>query len=138
MRKGETAAKPGDFLFVTWDGGGNVPPALALGARLARRGHQVRMLGPRTLATRIEAAGLRFRPYLTVPEFDPSRGRALGDQWDWLAPIFGGWEVASDLLREVELERPDVLVVDCLLENALSAAEATPVPPAALPHALLP
>ena len=29
---------PGRILFVTWDGGGNVPPVLALGTRLQARG----------------------------------------------------------------------------------------------------
>ena len=34
-----------DLLFVTWDGGGNVPPATAIARELARRGHTVRFVG---------------------------------------------------------------------------------------------
>ena len=34
-----------DILFVTWDGGGNVPPALGIARELQRRGHAVRFLG---------------------------------------------------------------------------------------------
>ena len=34
-----------DILFVTWDGGGNVPPALGIAAELQARGHAVRVLG---------------------------------------------------------------------------------------------
>ena len=29
-----------DILFVTWDGGGNVPPALGIAGELVSRGHQ--------------------------------------------------------------------------------------------------
>jgi hypothetical protein len=35
----------GRFLIMSWDGGGNAPPAINLGARLVRRGHHVRLLG---------------------------------------------------------------------------------------------
>ena len=34
-----------EILFVTWDGGGNVPPALCIATELATRGHRVRFLG---------------------------------------------------------------------------------------------
>jgi hypothetical protein len=34
-----------ELVFVTWDGGGNVPPALGLAGELVRRGHHVRFLG---------------------------------------------------------------------------------------------
>ena len=39
-----------EILIITWDGGGNVPPALLIGAELRRRGHGVRMLGHAALA----------------------------------------------------------------------------------------
>jgi hypothetical protein len=35
----------GDILFVTWDGGGNVPPAIGIACELQRRGESVRVLG---------------------------------------------------------------------------------------------
>ena len=34
-----------EILIVTWDGGGNVPPALLIGAELQRRGHGVMVRG---------------------------------------------------------------------------------------------
>ena len=33
------------FLFVTWDGGGNFVPALAVAGALAARGHEVAFIG---------------------------------------------------------------------------------------------
>lgn len=34
-----------DVVFVTMDGGGNVPPMLSVAARVAGRGHRVRIVG---------------------------------------------------------------------------------------------
>ena len=53
----------GDILFVTWDGGGNVPPAIGIASELQRRGESVRVLGHEQQRTMIEKAGLRFEPY---------------------------------------------------------------------------
>ena len=33
------------FAFVTWDGGGNVPPAVGIAQELVLRGHEVVFLG---------------------------------------------------------------------------------------------
>ena len=46
------------ILFVTWDGGGNVNPLLALGPRLAARRWDVHAHGPPSLASEA-AAGPR-------------------------------------------------------------------------------
>ena len=46
-----------EIVVVTWDGGGNVPPALAIAAELAARGHGIRVLGHRSQRDAIEAAG---------------------------------------------------------------------------------
>jgi hypothetical protein len=45
-----------EILFVTWDGGGNVPPATGIATELAARGHAVRFLGHQGKAIR-EARG---------------------------------------------------------------------------------
>lgn len=34
-----------NLLFTTWDGGGNVPPALGIAGELQLRGHRVRVMG---------------------------------------------------------------------------------------------
>jgi len=33
-----------DFLLITWQGGGNLPPELGLARRLIQAGHRVRVL----------------------------------------------------------------------------------------------
>src|SRR2546428_11949283 len=56
----------GSILFVTWDGGGNLPPALGIGSELRRRGHTVRFLGHAQQREGIEAAGFRFEAYTSA------------------------------------------------------------------------
>jgi hypothetical protein len=41
-----SASPARQFLFVLWDGGGTVPPELALARRVAARGHSVHILAP--------------------------------------------------------------------------------------------
>mgnify|MGYP000890130134 FL=1 len=64
------ATQPRRFLFVLWDGGGNVPPQLAVARCLATRGHDVRVLAPGVLKQRTENAGATFVPYTRAPEHD--------------------------------------------------------------------
>jgi MGT family glycosyltransferase len=106
--------RPGRFLFVTWDGGGNVTPFIGLGAQLRDRGHAVRVLAGPSLESRMTGIGLDFTPQ-----------RSSG----WLPD-------ASDVLAAVAATRPDALLVDFMLPSALSAAESTGLPTAALVHTL--
>ena len=105
----------GRILFVTWAGGGNVPPVLALADRLRSRGHEVRAMGSASLAARFEARGV---PYLA---------RDVLAEWD-----------QSALAREVRLEAgtADVVVADYMLPGALCGAEASFRPSVALVHTL--
>ena len=58
-----------EILFVTWDGGGNVPPAVGIAAELTARGHAVRFVGhPRQRAT-LEAAGFEVAATHQAREF---------------------------------------------------------------------
>ncbi len=126
----------GRFLFVVWDGGGNVLPALALGRRLARRGHAVRVLAPPALRGRVEEAGCLFRSFERTPAWDPTLGRAFEDQMPFMLRLWLGVEAGEDLLAELDRERADALVVDFMLLGALAAAERTRLPTAALVHTL--
>lgn len=65
------------FLFVTWDGGGNVPPAIGIATELQHRGDTVRFLGQEQQRAAIEGAGLRFEAYSRPPAWSaaaPKRG----------------------------------------------------------------
>src|SRR5437868_8861995 len=98
------------FLIVTWEAGGGVHPALGIGRLLARRGHAVRVLAPRTLRGRVEAAGCEWRPFPAGMEFDPTQGRAAEDQRDFLARTFLGSELPAALTPALGRQRPDALL----------------------------
>jgi UDP:flavonoid glycosyltransferase YjiC (YdhE family) len=129
-----TPDRPGRFLIVTWAGGGNVPPALNLGTRLARDGNVVRVLGTRSIAPAAFAAGVPFAPFRSVPEIPT--GVRLDDDWDLVDRLLNGDAVSQDLIDEAKTLRPDVLVADCMMGAALAAGERLGLPTAVLVHVL--
>jgi UDP:flavonoid glycosyltransferase YjiC (YdhE family) len=106
-----------EILFVTWDGGGNVPPAVGIAAELQRRGHHVRFLGHETQRHAMAASGLAFTAYPTAAPFSsldsnsPPRMMAL----------FSDRKMGNDVLTELEQRPADVVVVDCLLAGVMHA-----------------
>jgi len=119
-------------LIVTWDGGGNVPPALNLGARLARRAHEVRILGWSSTARSAIDAGLTFSS-LSTPQVPP--GRTLDDVWDDLVdPRLHGQPTVEEILAVARTFRPDLLVIDAMMGAAFVAAGRLGLPTVALVH----
>ena len=129
-------ADPGVILLVTWDGGGNVPPILALGRRLAQRGHKVRVLGSASLSDRVTSVGLDFTALSRVPELDRTAGTAIEDQIEAFFVQLTGPELADDVAEALDRHRPDVVVIDCMQMAAFNAAETRAVATVALVHYL--
>src|SRR6476469_5229800 len=65
------------ILFAIVDGGGNIPPQLAVARALHSRGVEVVVLGHRGIRERVEAAGLAFEPFAYGRHFDPTVQRSL-------------------------------------------------------------
>lgn len=124
------------FVVVTWDGGGNVPPMLSLGKRLRQRGHEVRVLSTAALGDRVRHAGLVFRAFEGVPDWDPADGRAVEDHPMVVGAQLVGPEVFEGLFKELEREPADAVVIDYMQASAISAAQAAQVPTALLLHTL--
>jgi UDP:flavonoid glycosyltransferase YjiC (YdhE family) len=119
-----------DHLFVTWDGGGNVPPALGIAAELERRGHRTRFLGHETQRAAISGAGFSFTAYPTAAAFSsadanpPTRMMAL----------FSEKAIGADVLTELDREPADVVVVDCLLAGPMRACAVSGMTYVSLEH----
>lgn len=127
-----------DILFVTWDGGGNVPPALGIGAELRRRGHAVRFLGHPQQRDVIEASGFPFEGYVRARPWSSARQRrGLRSPLD-LASVFSDAGPGEDLVASVGRQPADVVVADCLLFGALEAAERLGLRRVVLMHTFLP
>jgi UDP:flavonoid glycosyltransferase YjiC (YdhE family) len=118
------------ILFVTWDGGGNVPPAIALAHELAGRGHDVRFLGHASQEAALTGAGFEF--------VRPTRARAFSSleansPWAMMS-CFGDSGMGRDLLEEVRRSPVDLVVIDCLMFGAMHAARSAGLRYAVLEH----
>ncbi|MGE0225238.1 MAG: glycosyltransferase [Acetobacteraceae bacterium] len=127
-----------DFLFATWEGGGNIPPALGAVRRLVRRGHRVRVLGDDVTGPEIKAAGGTFVPWRRAPnrpdrrpETDPIRDWEAQDDGAGLVRVLDRITIgpaaayAADTMEELRRHPADVLISSDLLFGPMIAAEAT-------------
>ena len=133
------------ILLCTGDGGGNVPPTVAVARELLRRGHTVRLLaGPyypgaprsKPMETQFSAVGCEvvspeagswakdagaFPDLNAIPErLMMSRTMAL-----WM-PVAVPW--ATHTRDQIESFRPDVVLTDVIMPGAGIAAEAGGIP----------
>lgn len=122
------------ILFVTWDGGGNVPPALGIAAELRRRGEEVRFLGHPQQRAGIEGAGFRFEPYTRARPWSPTARVEGFSGFRAVCALFTDRGMGRDLLAAVDREPADLVVVDCLLTGALAAADRAALRRAVLMH----
>jgi UDP:flavonoid glycosyltransferase YjiC (YdhE family) len=123
------------FLIVTWDGAGNLVSTLAIAHRLAQLGHDVRLLGHQSIDDRCGSHGWSFRPLVHTPDFDSSEPMDLDTELAVLSrELWFNAGVATDLRDELEREPAHVVVADCMLTGALSAAQAAGLPTVALFH----
>ncbi len=107
-----------DILFVTWDGGGNLPPALAIAREMQARGHTVRFLGHPTQGDRLSAAGFEVEENKHAREFSAHEQHSPFS----MMAAFGDRGMGRDLLAAVETRPVDLVVIDCLMFGALDAA----------------
>ena len=126
------------FAFVTWDGGGNVPPAVGIAQGLATRGHDVVFIGYEVQRKRFEERGLPFVALRRSGEFDiyatsdPAQ-RIAG----LMANVWASREHLDDVPDAVAATSSDVLVVDFSMQGALASATQVSVPFAVLAHSAI-
>lgn len=140
----EAMVEPRSFLFVTWEGGGNVPPVLGVARRLAARGHDVTVLTEPCLQDAVEAMGARCVPFTrhfvrqdaAVPLLNDFEARDPLSALDktFTNVMFGPAAiVAEETTHAITARRPDVVVADYLMPGALVVAEAAGMPRATTP-----
>src|SRR4051812_18391667 len=79
-----------DALFVTVDGGGNLPPALGIAREIVRRGGTARFLGHEPQRSLIKQAGFGFTPVRDGRPYDAA-ARAARRMWSG-AGTAGTWD----------------------------------------------
>jgi UDP:flavonoid glycosyltransferase YjiC (YdhE family) len=106
---------------------GHAFPMLALGAALARRGHDVTLETFRRWRSHVESAGMRFVAAPEYPVF-PAEGQPLG-------PYEAAVLAARETRAHIVALRPDAIVADILTLAPALAGELERVPVATLiPH----
>jgi MGT family glycosyltransferase len=123
------------FTFLTWDGGGNLPPAVGIAQELVARGNEVRFLGYLAQRAAIEARGLAFTALPRSGHFNLYGEHAPEERLPaivrhvWACP-----EHLIDIPDALAAHPADVLVVDFLMQGALAQARRTDIPVAVLAH----
>jgi UDP:flavonoid glycosyltransferase YjiC (YdhE family) len=80
--------EPRRFLFVLFEGGGNVPPTLGLAKGLVERGHSVRVMSDPCNQTEVRLAGCEFTPYHRTPHrLDKTAASTLITDYEQNNPI---------------------------------------------------
>jgi len=105
-----------EILFVTWDGGGNVPPALSIAAELTARGHSVRFVGHPGQREALAAAGVDVAPSAHARAFSALESHSPLA----LIATFGDRGLGHDVLEALADRPADVVVVDCLLFGVMA------------------
>lgn len=129
------------ILFAMWDGGGTVPPELAVVRALVARGHEVRVIADAVLADDVRATGATHLPWTTAPQ---RRSHTLEDDfirdWEVHNPLAAFARVrdrffcgpaalfAGDVQAALRADRADVVVSSQMLFGAQIGAEAAGVP----------
>lgn len=136
------------FLFTLWEGGGNVPPQLELARRLARRGHDVRVMSDQCNEADVRAAGCAFVAYTRAPSrHDKSAASTLLKDYEARNPLQAflvfrdqvmigpALAYAQNVLEELRRDPADAVVVnDGLLGPMLAAEQARLSYVVVLPH----
>ncbi len=123
-----------DVLFVTWDGGGNLPPALGLATELTARGHAARFLGHAQQRWTIEAAGFAFAPYTHARSWSSTEPTSSLSGPARIFAMFTDAGPGVDLLEDLTRQPADLVVIDCMSLGALAAAERAGLRRAVLAH----
>jgi UDP:flavonoid glycosyltransferase YjiC (YdhE family) len=124
------------YVIATWDGGGNLVPALGIARTLVRRGHDVRVIGPDMIADRCADVGARFVAWSKGTGWDAMErpDSAEAEVKLMMEVICFSSARAGDLAHELGREPADAVLADCMLFTAIDAALASGTPTATLVH----
>jgi MGT family glycosyltransferase len=128
--------KPLNFLFTTWEGGGNVTPALEVVRKLLARGHRVRVMSEECNRPESEAAGASFRAWRRAPSrLDRSPESQTCRDWAAATPQEGLMSVirdiwcgpalahAQDVMEELQREPADLVITNEGLFGVMAGCE---------------
>jgi len=121
------------FLFLTWSGAGNQPPAVAIANALKTRGHKITFAGYENQRSYFSERHFDFvlleRSARKWRDENRERMFAVKSEAVWASS-----DHLDDVPQLMARDRCDATIVDCLMFGALAAAEKLKLPAAALVH----
>ena len=133
------------YLLATWEGGGVVPPQMALARRLIARGHAVRVLADPSVEASARAAGCEFSSWKRAPhksslaaEDDLLRDWEYKNLFKLFARLLDTFlcgpaaKFAADTIEVLDDHPADVVLADAMLFGVFMAAESAKLPCSAL------
>ncbi len=122
-------------LFVTVDGGGNIPPQLGVARALRLRGADVRFLGQPGIAERVTSAGFPFEPFTTGADFDPLvPGRPLLAMMRDFSRMVVDRGIGRDAVAVARREAVDLVVADTIVAAGIAELVAAGIPTVIFVH----
>jgi MGT family glycosyltransferase len=120
--------------FLTWAGGGNVPPAIGLARALATRGHAVEVWGYEAQRAAIEGRGLAFAALERSGAFDVRAAPPEARVAALMRYVAACPEHLDDVPELLARRGADALVVDCMMMGAIAARARFAAPMIVLVH----
>lgn len=102
-------------LLAIVDGGGNIPPQLAVARALQSRGVEIVVLGHRGIRERVEVAGLAFEPFTGGKHFDPTVQRSLPAIMTAFTRVAADRRLGQCVVEAARRHDVDAVVVDMIL-----------------------
>lgn len=122
------------LVFAVVDGGGNVPPQVAVARELQARGAQVVVVGHHGIRNRVQAAGLVFEPFSGGRHFDPTIRRSLPAIMTDFARMSADRGLGRCVVEAVQRHRADAVVVDMILTGGIREIVNAGIPPIVFVH----
>ncbi|OBK48828.1 glycosyltransferase [Mycobacterium sp. 1081908.1] len=122
------------ILFVTVDGGGNIPPQLAIARALKHRGAQVSFLGHEGVREQVEAAGFAFEPFRAGHHFDPTVRRSLLALMADFAKTSMDRQLGRCAVDVAQRQGASAIVVDVILTAGISEVLKADIPTVVCVH----
>ena len=122
------------ILFAIVDGGGNIPPQLAVARALQARGVEVQVLGHPGIRERVEAAGFAFEPFTEGQHFDPTIQRSLAAIMTAFTRVAADRRLGHCMVEAARRHEADAVVVDMILAAGLPALLDAGIPTVVFVH----
>jgi MGT family glycosyltransferase len=122
------------FTCVTWDGGGNMTPAIGIAQELRLRGHDVVFAGYETQRKRFEEQGFTLLTLRRSGSFDSYHPHRPAERIPFIANVWACSAHLDDVPDALQESSADVLIVDFMMQGALAAAHRLSAPVAVLAH----